>query len=125
MVVFPKQIQRHMKMELPFMATEKILMACVEKGESRQEMHEVIKRHSLDAGKVVKEDGKDNDLLARLGEDPRIPFSTAELEAMVGTGQEFTGRATEQTDEFLAEIVEPRLASYRDLLGNVETDLKV
>ncbi|MBU0910185.1 MAG: adenylosuccinate lyase [Proteobacteria bacterium] len=125
MVVFTKQIARHMRMELPFMATEKILMACVEKGHSRQEMHEVIKKHSIAAGKIVKEEGRDNDLLIRLGEDPLIPFSTAALEAMVGTGQEFTGRAAEQTDEFLAEIVEPRLASCGDLLGNIDSELQV
>jgi adenylosuccinate lyase len=125
MVVFPKQIERHLRMELPFMATEKILMACVEKGKSRQEMHEIIKIHSIAAGKVVKEEGKDNDLLARLGADPHIPFSAAELEAMIGTGQEFAGRAAAQTEEYLAEIVEPRLAGYRDLLGAVESELKV
>lgn len=112
-------------MELPFMATEKILMACVEKGKSRQEMHEIIKIHSIAAGKVVKEEGKDNDLLARLGSDPLIPFSTGELEAMIGTGQEFTGRAAAQTEEYLAEIVEPRLSGYRELLGAVDSELKV
>ena len=125
MVVFPKQIERHLRMELPFMATEKILMACVEKGKSRQEMHEIIKIHSIAAGKVVKEEGKDNDLLARLGADPQVPFSPGELEAMIGTGHEFTGRASEQTEEYLVEIVEPRLAGYRDLLGAVESELKV
>ena len=100
-------------------------MACVEKGESRQGIHEIIKKHSIAAGKIVKEEGKDNDLLVRLGEDSRIPFSTAKLEAMVGTGQEFTGRAAEQTEEYLHEVVEPRLASYRDLLGDIDSDLKV
>lgn len=125
MVVFPKQIERHLRMELPFMATEKILMACVEKGQSRQEMHEIIKVHSVEAGRVVKEDGKDNDLLTRLGGNPAVPFSGAELEAMLGTGEEFTGRAAEQTDEFLTEVVEPRLTMYQDLVGDLDSELKV
>ncbi|MBI5558808.1 MAG: adenylosuccinate lyase [Deltaproteobacteria bacterium] len=126
MVVFPKQIERHMRMELPFMATEKILMACVEKGESRQEMHEIIKLHSLEAGKVVKEEGRDNDLLSRLGANPRIPFSAEELQAMVGTGREFSGRAEAQTEEYLTEVVEPRLSAYSSLLtGEMDAELKV
>lgn len=125
MVVFPKQIARHLRMELPFMATEKILMACVEKGKSRQEMHEVIKIHSVEAGRVVKEEGKDNDLLERLGNDGAIPFTTKELEEMVGDGSQFSGRAARQTEEFLAEVVEPRLSAYEDLLGEMDTELAV
>ncbi len=125
MVVFPKQIERHLKQELPFMGTEKILMAAVEKGRSRQEMHEVIKMHSLAAGKVVKEDGLDNDLLERLAQDEELPFNRQELEEMLDNYQEFTGRATEQTEEFLQEIVEPRLSIYKDLLGDYDTSLSV
>lgn len=125
MVVFPQQIARHLKLELPFMATEKILMASVEKGKSRQEMHEIIKIHSVAAGRVVKEEGKDNDLLQRLGDDPAIPFTLKELEAMVGSGAEFVGRAPEQTEEFLTEIVEPRLERYKALLGATDTELSV
>ena len=125
MVVYPKQIERHLRQELPFMATEKILMECVEKGKSRQEMHEVVKVHSVAAGKVVKQDGGDNDLLIRLGNDDDIPFSTEELVAMIGTGEEFTGRAAEQTEEYLTEVVEPRLAQYKDLLGDINSELSV
>lgn len=125
MVVFPKQIERHMMLELPFMATEKILMACVEKGKSRQEMHEIIKVHSVEAGRVVKEEGRDNDLLKRLGHNPQIPFTTPELEAMVGTGAEFVGRAPEQTEEFLTEVVEPRLHQYNELIGSLNSELNV
>jgi adenylosuccinate lyase len=125
MVVFPKQIERHLRQELPFMATEKILMACVEQGKSRQEIHEVIKIHSLEAGRVVKQEGGDNDLLARLGNDDAIPFSLAELDKMIGNGSEFVGRAPEQTEEFLQEIVESRLRQYDDLLGGVDMALKV
>lgn len=125
MVVYPQQIERHLRLELPFMATEKILMECVEKGESRQEMHEVVKVHSVAAGKIVKMDGKENDLLRRLGEDDAIPFTTAELDAMVGNGSEFTGRAPEQTEEYLAEVVEPLLAEHKDLLGDIDSGLSV
>jgi adenylosuccinate lyase len=125
MVVFPKQIERHLKQELPFMGTEKILMAAVKKGKSRQEMHEIIKIHSLAAGKVVKEDGLDNDLLERLAQDEKMPFNRQELEQMLGNYQEFSGRATEQTEEFLQEIVDPRLANYKDLLGDYDTSLTV
>ena len=125
MVVFPKQIERHLKQELPFMGTEKILMAAVKKGKSRQEMHEIIKMHSLAAGKVVKEDGLDNDLLERLAQDEKMPFNRQELEQMLGNYQEFSGRATEQTEEFLQEIVDPRLAIYKDLLGDYDTSLSV
>lgn len=125
MVVFPKQIERHLRQELPFMATEKILMECVERGKSRQEMHEVVKVHSLDAGRVVKQEGGDNDLLSRLGDDERIPFSTKELEAMMGNGSEFTGRASQQTEEFLTEVVEPCLARYSALLGEMDSSLSV
>ncbi|MFZ5775656.1 MAG: adenylosuccinate lyase [Thermodesulfobacteriota bacterium] len=126
MVVYPKQIERHLRQELPFMATEKILMACVERGKSRQEMHEVIKVHSVAAGLVVKQEGKDNDLLVRLGEDPAVPFTTAELHELVGDGSEFVGRAAEQTDEFLDEVVMPRLSRYPELLeGGVDATLTV
>lgn len=125
MVVYPKQIQRHLKTELPFMATEKILMACVEHGKSRQAMHEVVKVHAVAAGKIVKDEGKENDLLKRLGEDENIPFTTTELEGLVGDGKEFTGRAAEQTEEYLQEVVEPRLVQYKKLLGDVDASLSV
>ncbi len=125
MVVYPKQIERYLRNELPFMATEKILMACVERGKSRQEMHEVIREHSVAAGLAVKEQGKENDLLVRLADDERIPFALEELEAMIGNYQEFTGRAKEQTIEFLSETVAPILDRYHDLVGNVDSSLKV
>ena len=111
--------------ELPFMATEKILMAGVEKGKSRQELHEIIKEHSLAAGKVVKEQGKDNDLLQRLADDERIPFSHEELLKIISDFNQFTGRAKEQTDEFLSNYVFPRLDPYREILGKVDAELSV
>lgn len=125
MVVFPKQIERHLRMELPFMSTEVILMEAVEKGESRQEMHEVVKEHSLDAGKVVKEEGRDNDLLQRLADDERIPFSKAELDDLVGDYSKFTGRAAQQTEEYLEEVVNPLLDQHKDEMKEIDSSLNV
>lgn len=125
MVVFPKQVERHLRMELPFMSTEKILMEAVEKGESRQEMHEVIKEHSLAAGKVVKEQGLDNDLLERLAQDERIPFTMDEINELVGDYTQFTGRAAAQTDEYIREVVVPLLAAREDQMGEVDSSLSV
>jgi adenylosuccinate lyase len=125
MVVFPKQISKHLLQELPFMATEKILMASVERGKSRQEMHEVVKVHSVAAGRVVKEEGLANDLLKRLADDDAIPFSQEELTELVGDGSEFTGRASAQTDEYLDEVVVPRLDDYKELLGGIDSSLSV
>jgi adenylosuccinate lyase len=125
MVVFPKQIEKYLLQELPFMATEKILMAGVEKGKSRQELHEIIKEHALAAGKVVKEEGRDNDLLHRLAEDAAIPFTLSELEGMIGNFKQFTGRAKEQTEDYLQEVVLPRLAPFKDILGKVNAELSV
>lgn len=125
MVVFPKQIEKHLLSELPFMSTEKILMEAVEKGESRQEMHEVIKEHSLAAGKVVKEEGKDNDLLDRLAADPAIPFVMDELVAMISNYSQFTGRAKEQTEEYLREVISPLLDKYKQEIGAQSAALSV
>ncbi len=125
MVVFPKQIERHLRMELPFMSTEKILMEAVEKGESRQEMHEVVKEHSLAAGRIVKEEGLDNDLLERLAGDDRIPFSLEELNELIGDYSQFTGRAAAQTDEYIREVVVPLLAQREHQMGEVDSSLSV
>ena len=125
MVVYPKQIEKYLRAELPFMATEKILMACVERGKSRQEMHEVIREHSVAAGLAVKEQGLDNDLLKRLAHDDRIPLSLDELEGMLAHYQEFTGRAAEQTQEFLSEHAQPVISKYSSMIGNVDVSLKV
>lgn len=125
MVVFPKQIDRQLRQELPFMATEKLLMAAVEAGKSRQEMHELIRNHSVAAGRVVKEEGADNDLLERLADDARFPFDRAALDILLGDYQQFTGRAAAQTDEFLKETVEPRLDGFRHLLGQADATVSV
>lgn len=125
MVVYPKQIEKHLREELPFMATEKILMACVERGKSRQDMHEIIREHSVAAGFDVKNKGLDNNLLERLANDPSVPFDAQELALLVGDYQQFTGRAGMQTTEFLDEEVAPVLARYQDLLGDVDATISV
>jgi len=125
MVVYPKQIEKHLREELPFMATEKILMACVERGKSRQEMHEVIREHSVAAGFDVKMKGLTNNLLERLSADDRVPFETKELEELIGDYQQFTGRAGMQTSEYLDEHVVPVLEKYQGLLGNFDATISV
>ena len=125
MVVYPRQIERHLKAELPFMATETILMAAVEKGRSRQEMHERIKEHSLAAGKQVKYNGEENDLLQRLAADESIPFTLGELEALVSDYSRFTGRASQQVSEYLEEVVAPLLAENSEHLGAIDSSLNV
>lgn len=125
MVVYPEQIYKHLRNELPFMSTEKILMEAVEKGKSRQDIHEVIKVHSIDAGKIVKHHGKDNDLLQRLGDDERIPFTSDELENMTKDMLQFTGRAVQQTEEYLDEVVYPLLEENKDSFNPVDSALNV
>lgn len=125
MVVYPKQIERHLREELPFMSTEKILMEAVEKGESRQEMHEVVKEHSVASGRKVKEEGGANDLLERLAEDERIPFSLEELDDMVSDYSAFTGRAARQVDEYLEEVIVPLLDENKEFIGKIDSSLNV
>ena len=107
------------------MATEKILMEAVAKGHSRQEMHELIKIHSVAAGAAVKNEALENDLLMRLGEDERIPFSHNELQAMTDDLLPFTGRAVQQTEEFLDEIVYPLLDQNKDSFQPLDATLNV
>ena len=125
MVVYPMQIDKLLKAELPFMSTEKILMEAVKKGKSRQEMHEVIKDHSIISGKMIKEYGRENDLLERLAQDDRIPFTLDELNHLIGNYKQFTGRATAQTAEYLEEVVYPLLKANEAGMGVVDASLSV
>jgi adenylosuccinate lyase len=109
LVVRPGIIRRHLDDELPFMATETILMHAVRKGGDRQDLHERLRRHSIAAGEVVKERGEQNDLADRIAADPAFGISRDELEAMLDPVR-FTGRAAEQVDSFLHRAVEPVLA---------------
>ena len=106
LVVYPKVIAKNLREELPFMATENILMAAVTAGGDRQVLHERIRVHSLDAAAVVKQEGKPNDLLERLVKDPA--FQGVNLESALNP-IDFVGRAPQQVDEFIAEVVQPIL----------------
>ncbi len=121
LVIYPEVIARSLREELPFMATENILMAAVAAGGDRQELHECIRTHSLAAADEVKMKGRTNDLLARLSADPA--FAGVDVEAAVDASQ-LTGRSAEQVDEFLAEIVEPIRTRYADRKV-IESELRV
>ena len=108
LVVYPAVIARHIDEELPFMATENILMAAVRKGGDRQELHEQIRVHSMEAGRVVKIEGKKNDLIDRIAADPKIGLSREQIDRLLDV-KAFVGRAPEQTREFVAEHVDPTL----------------
>jgi len=109
LVVYPRVIAANLQAELPFMATENILMAGVAAGGDRQDLHERIRRHSQAAAAVVKEQGGPNDLLERLARDPA--FATLDLGALLAPS-DFVGRAPQQVDEFLAEVIAPIRAKY-------------
>jgi adenylosuccinate lyase len=114
--VYPGVIERHVHAELPFMATENILMACVKRGGDRQALHEVIRRHSQAAARRVKVEGGDNDLLDRLAEDPALGMTRDEIDALLDLRQ-FIGRAPEQVVEFIEGEVNPLLARHQTRLG--------
>lgn len=116
-VVYPKVIRQRVMRELPFMATENIMMGAVKKGGDRQELHERIRQHSLAAAKRVKEDGLDNDLLERICGDPLFSLDRSELEGLLKP-EDYTGRAPQQVSEFIAETVKPILDANKDLLGS-------
>ena len=108
--VWPLVIARHVQAELPFMATEAILMAGVTAGGDRQLLHEAIRTHSMEAGRRVKEEGADNDLLTRIAADPLFAAVKHELPDLMDS-RRFVGRAPEQVEEFLAEYIEPLLGT--------------
>jgi len=125
MVVYPAQIKKHLNEELPFMATEVILMELSKKGEDRQEMHEIIKKHCVEAGKMVKLYGKPNDLFKRLAEDKDIPVTEEFLNKLLENPERFAGAASIQTEEFLKNKVKPVLAKYKDLIGRTDSEINV
>jgi len=124
-VVYPAQIKKHLNEELPFMATEAILMDLCKKGEDRQKMHEIIKKHSFEAAKMVKLEGKSNDLFKRLAEDNEIPVTREFLNDVIENPQRFSGAAEIQTEEFLKNEVKPYLEKYSDLIGKSDSTLNV
>lgn len=119
MVVYPKVIERHIAQELPFMSTENIIMSMVKAGGDRQVCHEKIRVLSQEAGEQVKLHGKDNDLVDRVRNDVYFAPILDQLNDILDP-RTFTGRASEQVDEFLAEEVQPVLARYSDALQNVQ-----
>ena len=123
LVVYPKVIESHLMNELPFMATENIMMDCVKMGGDRQELHEAIRVHSMAAGRVVKEEGKPNDLLQRIADDPRFPMNLEQLQAIMKPAN-FVGRSVQQTEEFFAEHIDPILEKEKDALG-MHADINV
>jgi adenylosuccinate lyase len=114
MVVYDKMISKRVKEELPFMATENILMACVKKGGDRQDLHEKIRVHSQAACQRVKVEACHNDLLERIAQDPSFHLTKGELDRILNV-VDFVGRAPQQVTEFLEKEVDPVLAKYRNL----------
>ena len=116
LVVYPKVIYKHMMAELPFMATENIMMDAVKAGGDRQELHERIRELSMEAGRHVKVEGQDNNLLELIAADPAFNLSLDDLKKSMDPAR-YTGRAKEQVEEFLAEVIRPILEENKDLLG--------
>ena len=114
LVVYPKVIEQRLRKELPFMATENIMMDAVKRGGDRQQLHEAIRVHSMEAGRVVKEQGGENDLLQRIAADPIFGVGMEELEGILQP-EKYVGRAPEQTMDFLQEVVAPVLEKYKDV----------
>ena len=116
LVVYPKVIEKRLMSELPFMATENIMMDAVKAGGDRQELHERIRELSMEAGRNVKVEGKENNLLELIAADPAFNLSYEELKETMDPAK-YVGRAKEQTDAFLAKVVQPILETRRELLG--------
>ena len=114
--VYPKVIDRHLRAELPFMATENIMMDAVKAGADRQEMHEKIRTLSMEAGREVKEEGRDNNLLELIAGDPAFPQTRDELERAMNPS-DYVGQAPRQVEKYLTETVKPVLEAHRDELG--------
>ena len=116
LVVYPKVIEKHMMAELPFMATEKNKMDAVKAGGDRQELHERIRELSMEAGKNVKVEGKDNNLLELIAADPAFNLTLEELQKTMDP-KKYVGRAKEQTETFVSKIVKPVLDAHKEMLG--------
>ncbi len=116
MVVYDKMIAKRVSQELPFMATERILMAAVKSGGNRQQLHENIREHSMAAGARVKVEGLDNDLIQRIKDDEAFASIKDEIDNLVDA-RSFTGRCAKQCDDFLDGYVKDILDRYKDVLG--------
>lgn len=116
LVVYPKVVSQRVMAELPFMATENIMMSAAKKGGDRQQLHERLREHSIAAARVVKEEGMPNDLIDRVCADPVFQLDRAEIEAVLKPIN-FTGRSVEQVEEFVENVVRPILEENKDVLG--------
>lgn len=123
LVVYPKVIERRLMQELPFMATENIMMDAVKAGGDRQELHEKIRTLSMEAGRNVKEKGLENNLLELIAADPAFNMTLDALKSTMDPAK-YTGRAKEQTEEFIREVIQPILDENKELLG-LKADIKV
>lgn len=115
-VVYPKVIRARVMKELPFMASENIMMDAVKKGGDRQALHEKIRTYAMEAGKQVKELGLDNDLIERILADPDFKITREEIDSIL-TPENFTGRSAQQTEEFVNGLIKPILDANKDALG--------
>ena len=118
LVVYPKVIEKRIMSELPFMATENIMMDAVKKGGNRQELHERIRELSMEAAKVVKMEGKDNNLLELIAADPAFNMTLEELQETMDPSK-YVGRSSRQVDDFLSKVVKPVLDENSNLLGMI------
>ena len=123
LVVYPKVIEKRLRSELPFMATENIMMDAVKAGGDRQELHERIRELSMEAGRTVKVEGKDNNLLELIAADPAFNLTLEDLQKSMDPSR-YTGRAKEQTERFVNTVVQPILDSHKELLG-VKAEINV
>lgn len=123
MVVYDKIIRKHIMAELPFMATEEILMACVKAGGNRQELHEKIREHSMESARLVKTEGKENDLIDRIKADAAFKAIHGKIDGILAP-ENFTGRASRQTEKFIAEEIDPVLEANEKYL-NISAQINV
>ena len=124
LTVYPKVIEKHLMEELPFMATENILMHCVNKGGDRQSLHEAIRRHSVAAGRAVKEEGRDNDLLDRIAADKAFGLTRAEIDGIIAES-DLTGLAACQTEQYLSEVRSVLDENAQYISGNSANEINV
>ncbi|MDK2818622.1 MAG: adenylosuccinate lyase [Spirochaetota bacterium] len=118
LTIYPKIIEKHINEELPFIATEALLMKAVKKGGDRQELHEIIRGHSMKSSDKVKYEALDNDLITRLSTDDKFPLTLEEITETLNANN-FTGYATKQTVDFLTNIVAPILIKYQSLIKKI------
>ncbi len=123
LVVYPKMIERHVRQELPFMASESILVEAVKAGGDRQKLHEKIRKYSMEASKFIKEKGIDNDLLERIIKDKAFACIKDKISDILNP-KNFIGRSPKQVDEYIAKVAKPLLRRYKDLIG-ISVEFKV